>query len=140
VADRELAVAERGAAAVEMAFAVVLLILLATGVADLGRALFTYIGVQDAAQEGAVFGSFKPISEDEIVARVVQSIDYPALTAANVDVSCPAGSPNGGHEIAVEVTFTVDLMTPIIGQLLGGSIDLSKTSVGETFLSECLTP
>lgn len=123
-----------------MAFTVVLLVMLVCGVVDLGRALFTYIGVQDAAQEGAIFGSFKPADQAEIVDRVVGSVEYPQLTAMNVDVSCPAGSPTGGHEIAVEVSYTVDLITPVIGQMLGGSIDLSRTFTGETFLSECLTP
>src|SRR5690554_1925723 len=44
---------ETGAAIVEMAFVTILLALLVCGVADLGRAVFTNIGVHDAAQEGA---------------------------------------------------------------------------------------
>ncbi|HLT97030.1 MAG TPA: TadE/TadG family type IV pilus assembly protein, partial [Acidimicrobiia bacterium] len=48
---------ERGAAAVEMAFVAMFLILLVTGVADLGRAIFTYIGVQEAAEEGTMYAS-----------------------------------------------------------------------------------
>lgn len=123
-----------------MAFTLVLLVLLATGVADLGRALFTYIGVQDAAQEGAVYGSFKPTDEAAIIARAVNSIDYPALADDDVAVTCPDGSPTGGNRIAVEVTHEVNLMTPIIGQMFGGSIHLSREFIGETFLNECLTP
>lgn len=131
---------DRGAAVVEMAFVTVLLVLLATGVADIGRALFTYIGVQDAAQEGAVYGSFKPTDGNAIVARVIDSIDYPDLDPSNVAVSCPDGSPTGGHRISVTVTHRVDLVTPLIGQMLGGFIDLTREFIGETFLEECLQP
>lgn len=122
-----------------MAVATILLVLLSTGVADLGRVLFTYIGLQDAAQEGAIYGSFEPSNTARIAQRVVESIDYPALDPANVTVSCPAGSPTGGKEIAVTVDHSVDLITPIIGQMLGGSVDLSRTFTGEVFLGECLT-
>lgn len=132
--------AERGAAAVEMAVATILLVLLSTGVADLGRVLFTYVSLQDAAQEGAVYASFEPSDPNEITQRVIQSIDYPTLDPANVTVSCPAGSPTGGNEIAVTVDHSVDLITSIVGQMLGGSVDLSRTFTGEVFIGECLTP
>lgn len=138
--DERLKSWDRGAAAVEMAFVTMLLVLLVTGVADLGRVLFTYIGVQDAAQEGAVYGSFEPSDEGEIVGRAIASIEYPTLDAGDVAVSCPHGSPTGGNTIAVEVTHTVDLITPVIGQLLGSSIELSREFTGETYLGECLTP
>jgi len=131
---------DRGAAAVEMAFVLMILLLLALGVADLGRAIFTSIGLQDAAQEGAIYGSFEPTVEADIVSRVVNSTSYPALTAGDVSVTCPLGSPTGGNRIAVEVTHELDLITPIVGQLLGGSINLSRQFTGEVFLGECLTP
>lgn len=131
---------ERGVATVEMAFVLMILIMLVMGVADLGRALFTYIGVQDAAQEGALYASFEPTSESAIRTRVIDSIDYPALTAADVTVSCPDGSPTGGNTVSVEVTHTVNLVTPIVGAFFGGSLDLSREYTGEVFLGQCLTP
>lgn len=137
VGDRRFS--DRGAAAVEMAIATILLVLLSCGIADLGRALFTYVSLQDAAQEGAIYGSFEPSDATAIAERVVESVDYPKLDPSNVAVTCPAGSPTGGKEIAITVTHAVDLITPIVGQMLGGSIDLSRTFIGEVFIGECLT-
>lgn len=132
---------ENGAAAVEMAFVAMLLVLLVMGVADLGRVIFTYIGIQDAAQEGAIYGSFEPSNEDAIKSRAADSIDYPSLTPADVIVTCPDGDPNapGGSRVSVTVSHSVSLITPIVGQMFGGSIDLSRTFTGEVFLGECLT-
>jgi hypothetical protein len=130
---------ERGAAAVEMAFVTILLFILVAGTVDLGRALFTYIAVQDAAQEGTLYGSYRPEDAGPIRDRVVNSTQFPALEVANVDVTCPGGSPTGGDTIAVRVTHEVDLITPIVGNFLGGSIELSSEHFGQVFNGECLT-
>jgi hypothetical protein len=130
---------ERGASAVEMAFLTILLFILAAGTVDLGRALFTYVAVQDAAQEGTLYGSYRPEEAGPIQARVVGSTDFPAIAPADVEVSCPEGSPTGGDAIAVRVTHEVDLITPIVGAFLGGSIELSSEHVGQVFNGECLT-
>lgn len=122
---------ERGAAAVEMAFVTILLALLACGVADLGRAIFTNIGVQDAAQEGARFAAYNPPDGDitAIQDRAVQATQYPNLTRSDVTVTC-AGS------VTVTVTHTVDYLTPLIGQMLGGSIELSRAYTTEVLVEE----
>jgi hypothetical protein len=122
-----------------MAFLAILLFFLAAGIVDVGRALFTYLAVQDAAQEGTLFASHKPADASEIQDRVVNSTAFPALLAGNVEVSCPDGSPTGGDMIAVRVTHEVDLITPIVGPLLGGTIELSSEHTGQVFNGECLT-
>ena len=48
---------ERGQAIVELATSMVILLTLLAGVVDLGRALFTWITLRDAAQEGASYAS-----------------------------------------------------------------------------------
>ena len=48
---------EQGQAIVELATSLVMLLTLLAGVMDLGRALFTYIALRDAAQEGASYAS-----------------------------------------------------------------------------------
>lgn len=116
-----------------------LLFILAAGTVDLGRALFTYIAVQDAAQEGTLYGSYRPEDAGPIRDRAVESTDFPELIVGNVEVSCPDGSPTGGDSIAVRVSHEVDLVTPIIGNFLGGSIMLSSEHVGQVFNGECLT-
>lgn len=125
---------ERGAAAVEMALVTVLLFIMAAGIADLGRALFTYIGVQDAAQEGVLFGSYEPGNTAEIEQRAIDATDYPSLQPSDIVVVCD--SAPDPDVISVTVNHTVDLITPVVGQFLGGSLDLSKTFTGTVF-EEC---
>ncbi|MFC1879838.1 TadE/TadG family type IV pilus assembly protein, partial [Chloroflexota bacterium] len=50
-----------GQSLVEFAVALVFLLLLIAGIVDVSRALFTYMALRDAAQEGALYGSTNPL-------------------------------------------------------------------------------
>lgn len=128
---------DRGAAAVEMAMMMLFLFLLIAGIFDLGRALYTLIGLQEAAQEGAIYGSFEPTGD--IQERVKSSITFPQLEDENVTVTCPGPSPTGRELIEVTVDYDVDLTAPIISQWLGGTINLTRTFTGEVFLGTCIS-
>jgi hypothetical protein len=49
---------EKGQSLTELSITMTLVLILLAGVADIGRAFFTYISLRDAAQEGALYGSF----------------------------------------------------------------------------------
>src|SRR5262245_15953730 len=51
----------RGQALVELALVTPLLLLLFAAAADLGRAFYAYVAVENAAKEGALFGSRTPL-------------------------------------------------------------------------------
>ena len=53
---------EQGQSLVELSISLVVLLILAAGLVDLGRAFFTYITLRDAAQEGASYAS---VARDE---------------------------------------------------------------------------
>lgn len=121
---------ERGASLVEMALVMPLLLLLIVGVIDLGRALWTDLALKDAAQEGALYGSFAPTADIE--QRVRLSSDLPIdLSDSSVVVTpvvdCVAG------EVTVTVEHELPLITPIVGQMFGGSIHLHSTVTGTVF-------
>ena len=124
---------ERGAATVEMAIVTIFLFMLVAGIVDMGRALHAYIGVQDAAQEGAVSGSFDPTGD--IRGRAIDAVEFPDLSApgSSVVVTCP--SPN---VVAVTVSHDVLLITPIVGQWFGPKITLSREVRGQVFLGTCV--
>lgn len=136
---------ERGASVVEMAFVAIFLFVLTAGIIDLGRAYLTRIAVHDAAQEGAMFASYRPSDQNEIRERVIATTDNPDLTVATIEVTCPEGTPDlsgdlvGGKKIAVRVTYRMPLVTPLIGWMLGGHLDLTREHVGQVFSGECLT-
>lgn len=122
------ATGDRGAAAVEFAIVLPLLLLLTFGVIDLGRVLFTFIAVQEAAQEGAMFGSFMPDDHSAVRQRVIESIESPVLDAGDVSVACPASD-----RIEVAVTHDLELLTPIVGEWFGGSVTLTRAVRGRVF-------
>ena len=124
---------ERGAATVEMAMVTIFLFMLIAGIVDMGRAFYAYIGVQEAAQEGAIYGSFDP--DGDIRGRVLDSVEFPDLNAAGstVTVTCPTPG-----SIAVTVSHQVNLITPIIGQWFGPTITIARTVTGQVFLGTCV--
>ena len=51
---------ERGQSLVELAISLTVMLLLLAGAVTFGMALFSYVALRDAAQEGALWGSFNP--------------------------------------------------------------------------------
>lgn len=131
---------DRGAAVVEMALVTVFLVILVMGVIDVGRAIFTNIAIQEAAQEGAYYSAFDPdATEADIVQRAVASTSDPAIDPTRVDVECsPATkSKKNGTRVVVTVEHDLDLITPLVGQWMGGSRTLAKTAEAERFFELC---
>jgi Flp pilus assembly protein TadG len=132
---------ERGAAVVEMAFMTIFLLIMVTGIIDLGRAIFTNISIQEAAQEGAFYGSFEEnVTEAQIAQRVADSTSSPTIDPVNdVTVDCVAAtkSKKNGTRVTVTVDHELDLVTPLVGQWLGGSLNLQKVAEAERFYETC---
>jgi hypothetical protein len=133
---------DRGAALVEMALLTPLLLLLVFGIVDLGRALYTHVTIQEAAQEGALYGSFAPGDHIDTVARVVDSVNNPTLVSGEVTVMCvpvdpldPADSP----DIVVRVSHDLDLITPI-SNWFGGTVTLASEVTATIFAEEACDP
>ncbi len=51
---------QRGQSLVELAISLTVMLLLLAGAVTFGMALFSYVAIRDAAQEGALYGSFNP--------------------------------------------------------------------------------
>src|SRR5512146_3452737 len=51
---------QQGQSLVELAISLTVMLLLLAGAVTFGMALFSYVAIRDAAQEGALFGSFNP--------------------------------------------------------------------------------
>src|SRR3990172_6907714 len=61
---------EQGQSLLEFSISLVVLLVLLAGLADVGRALFTYMSLRDAAQEGALYGSYNPTDSAGIQTRI----------------------------------------------------------------------
>lgn len=137
--------AEKGAATVEFALFSMFLILIVTGIVDLGRGIYTAIALNDAVQEGAMFAAFTDdvggaaVTADDIRARVVASTSSPQLTVGDVTVTCvdQARAKQSGSRVTVELAHTVDLITPFISDWFGGDVTLHREAVVDRFFADC---
>ncbi len=132
---------EKGQSLVEFAFSIVVLLLLVAGAVDLGRALYTYMGLRDAAQEGALYGSTNPTQQNEIVSRVRNSSNLlqgiSADAAANTDVQVTVyGAACTNNAIKVRVSYdNFPITMPFLGTLIGSQSIPISAEVTDTILS-----
>ena len=106
---------ERGANLVEMALLVPLLLLLLVGVADMGRAYFTYITMINAAREGARHGVDHPADTGGIIARVLSEAELNGVDLSGAQIDVDALGPS--HPVTVTVTLDFDvILAGVLGQ------------------------
>ena len=101
---------DRGAAAVEFALLLPLLMLLVFGIIDFGRALNAQITLTQAAREGARMAAL-----GEPNANVVSGTQSAATGLSPVSVTvtaCPAGAAAGVNAV-VQVSYTFTFLTPV---------------------------
>lgn len=127
---------EQAQSLVEFAFGVMILLILLVGIVDVSRALFTYMALRDAAQEGALYGSTDPTNVTVIENRVRQASDMLMDMDADITVSVAyTGSVCTGNGITVQVTYpNFPLTMPFLGALVGGQTIPITASVTDTIL------
>ncbi len=145
---------ERGQSLVEFAISLVVVLFLLAGAVEFGIALFQYIQLRDAAQDGAVYGSICP-DKLKIIARVRNSSSSPldlSITSGNDAVTvcvrkdgqttCDLTplSVKAGDGIEVEVSYNHRLFMPFATLFTGGSSTIPLTArVTNTVLNNDLS-
>jgi Flp pilus assembly protein TadG len=137
-ARREFSEAETGQSLVEFAAFLTVLLIVAAGVLDLGRAYFSLVAIEHAAGEGVLFASYHPAwvrasdvpTDTADIIPEIDNITYRALhespsglvdlTGAAVGVAAP--TIDVGEPITVTVTYSYSLMTPFINVIVGDGI------------------
>lgn len=122
---------DRGAAAVEFALLLPLLLFLVFGIIDFGRALNAQITLTQAAREGA---RLEALGESNVVSGTQAAAS--GLSPVNVSVvtSCPAGA-GAGVNAKVTATYSFSFITPInaiarmFGSSFGSGMTLTATGV-----------
>jgi Flp pilus assembly protein TadG len=109
---------DRGAAAVEFALVLPLLVILIFGIIDFGRMLNAKITLTEAAREGARAAAL--VGPDAATDRVRAAADGYDLNDPDIE-ACPA-SPGAGDDATVTVTYDFQFITPI-SLLLGADGD-----------------
>ena len=115
---------ERGQTMVETAMVLPILLVLVFGMIDFGRVFNAWITVTNSAREGARVGATRQ-DETAIEARVAAAMG--PIDDYTVDIVNAEGS--SGTAVSVEVETTVDILTPLIGDIIGGgSVTVSETT------------
>jgi Flp pilus assembly protein TadG len=109
---------------VETAMVLPILLVLVFGMIDFGRVFNAWITVTNSAREGARVGATRQ-DESAIEARVAAAMGH--IDDYTVDVVNAGGS--SGTAVSVSVETTIDILTPLIGDIIGGgSVTISETT------------
>jgi hypothetical protein len=99
---------KRGQSLVELAISLTVMLLLLSGAVSFGMAYYSYVSIRDAAQEGALYGSFNPCFDQNLDAKC-EDTESPELSTVNLHGTDPA-NPDGICERVKEAsTNPVDL-------------------------------
>ena len=120
----------RGQSLVELALSLMIILWLLAGAINFGVGFFSQTAIQDAAEEGALYGSLDP-NITNIRARVRSSSSLPVkladLTDAQIQVTLP-GSACAGNALIVKVTYALPITTPMVGIITGPTIPLTASA------------
>ena len=118
---------ERAPALAELALAAPIMLALLLGAVDLGRLFFTYIGVENAAREGAAYAAFHPgcpsntggqcadPSNVTYVARQELGGDTQLSVTMTCSSSCTSSTTVAGNTATVTVTRVFTFLFPGLG-------------------------
>jgi hypothetical protein len=135
---------EKGQSLIELSVGIIILLMLLAGIVDLGRAIFTRFAMQDAAEEGIVYGTSFPTDCDQIHQRVEYNLSNRAIRGG-MTITATIQRNNGtfaechaipfaevyaGKELRVEVTKTFQVSMPFLGTFIGQTIPLKATANG----------
>jgi Flp pilus assembly pilin Flp len=122
---------DRGAAAVEFALLLPLLVLIVFGMIDFGRAINAQITLTQAAREGAralALGQSTYQSRAQTAALGLSGVTVTPLPDSLGVTGCPAGSAQTGDDAVVQVTYKFSFVTPI-GYIFGPTKTLTAEGV-----------
>jgi len=134
---------EQGQSLLEFSISLVVLLVLLAGLADVGRALFTYMSLRDSAQEGALYGSYNPTDAAGIQTRISNNSNIlnDLVSSGRIVINVTHdGSPCTGEAITVQVTYqNFPITMPYLGAILGRqAVDITAT-VTDTVLAPACT-
>lgn len=128
---------EKGQSLVELAISLPIILLILLGSVDFGMALFSYAILRDAAQEGALYGSFNPGNTDEIENRArnillregeegifsspveLRNTARVIVDVRSIGAACQGVTGGTANSIQVQVMYDYPILMPIAGRVIG---------------------
>ena len=124
---------ERGAAAVEMALVLPILLFLVFGIVDFGRLLNAQITLTEAAREGARAEALNQSANTRVQAASGNLQGVTTTLTPSTGCPTPYDPANTSADAVVTTTYTFTFITPIAGiaRLFGGTFNGSKVMTGK---------
>src|SRR4051794_7429018 len=140
-----------GQSLVEFALVLPILLLVFSAAADIGRAFYTYVALENAVKEGAVYGAHYPLCADSSTLcpdpdNVRWHVEQEARNLRNTDgtfkISPSSWCVNGttgatyadlrscvaGDTFVVRASLTFNLITPMLNDIIGGGFTVTSES------------
>lgn len=118
----------RGQAIVELAILLPVLLLILMSIFEFGRVFNAYMIISHASREGARAGSVG--NTDTQIEAVISDVT-PTLNSGNMTITIvdSGGSRNRGDSITVTINYSIDLITPLVGTVIGDPVVLDASTV-----------
>ncbi len=113
---RRISRGRRGQATLELALTITMLMLLLMAIFDLGRAVFYYSDLCQAAREGSRFAALLPSRDANAVKLHAQQASLIEVPSSSITVTYSTGHPLSAE---VEMTYRYRPITPLIASLTG---------------------
>jgi hypothetical protein len=142
---------ESGQSLVEFAASLVALMLVLSGVLDIGRAFFAFVAIENGAGEGAIFAAYHPtwVTEDDVPPGEpdpeFQNITYRAShespagvvdwARASVEVGYQGGVATVGEAVTVTISYSYTVMTPFLHLALEDGVLPLRSNAAQKILS-----
>lgn len=134
---------ESGQGLVEMAFSLIVILILLAGIVDVSRTIITKMQLQDAAEEGVIYAMAFPKNCTQIQYRVLQNLskvknatlNSVVITYTNIStsatVSCSSATGDlKGQLIKVNIANSFPVSMPFLGKVVGSSRTISVQAKG----------
>jgi Flp pilus assembly protein TadG len=146
---------ENGQSLVELAISFPVMLLLLLGTIDFGMALYSFLIIRDAAQEGALYGSFNPNNRVQIESRArniapndtnalfffpveLNNKDVVQISISTSGKDCQGMTHGTINTISVSASYKYPMLMPFTEQVIGSrSIPLTATATNVILQPAC---
>ncbi len=140
---------QRGQSLVEFSLTAIILIMILSGLLDLGRLYFIYVALEDSVGEGALYLSLNPLcltaadtdmsatppvdcSDPNNAEWRVRSAVGGVLDWSTATITSSAPIPAAGQTVQVTIVYPYRMLTPIMAQITN-QIDLTVVATQTIF-------
>ncbi len=117
---------DKAQAMVEMALVLPILILLLVGICEFGRILGAYLLLNNMVRDGARYGVVG-YSEQQIETLIRDKRAWMNDDSLQISITPTEADRQKGEELQVEVVYAIDLMTPLMGEILPDPLSISAS-------------